>query len=392
MKIKIGSYRNAGELLSLLGLSVRDPFNEDSQDRRILDSPLAQEFLDLPKGSIRHTAGSQSDNISDTNDPEMQYALTTLLPALPESVTHDFTWPPQLPVEDLTDWVTQRTGRITIFNEPPNRIPSIYANGQVAVDQQKIVYSAHPNLQSKMWIQTGKPEIVRYPELSDPSAMAKNQSCLDAASSAVIAGELPARIVTTHKIYDAYPADKLAFYRQLMEDYKTYFGDNVEVCFQEFNYAESESNSVAHALACGEFLLILARLKGEGYNISGAAYHQGFAVGTSNIFGLDGPSGTGNWGTGFMYLMWDMFGKKLRDGKLNVTTVTNQPDRTQVIIVSSGWRRFALYSNVGAAQSVNLDGVTFEYVNSSGSQSAVWSGTLPANSVGVVRLRRRLVK
>jgi len=392
MKIKTGAYLKGGELKPLLGLSTRNPSNTNSLGQKLKDSSLWQDFLGLPKAFIRHTAGSHSDDIVDTNDVNMQYMLTDFMPALPASVLHDFTYPAQLPVEDLTDWVTARTGRITLLNEPPNRIPSLYANGAAAVAAQRAIYDAHPNLQAKMWVQTGKPEVVRYPENSTAGAVAKHQDCLNATAAAVAAGQLPARIVTTHKLLDAYPSDRLGFYRQLMADYVTYFGSSVEVCFQEFNYADEDTESLAGMLLAAEFLLILSRLKGEGYNISGAAYHQGFAVGTSQIFGLNAPSGQGSWVKGLIYEMWSMLGKKLDDGQLMLTTVTDQPDRAQVVIIRSGWRRFALYSNIGAAQAVNLDGVTLEYVNSLGKLSGSWSGSLPANSCGVVRLRRRLVK
>jgi hypothetical protein len=392
MKLKTGSYLKGGLLKPLLGLSTRNPLNTDSAGLKLRDSSLWQSFVDLPKAFIRHTAGSHSDDILNTQDAAMQHVLTSIMPALPDSVGHDFTWPAQLPIEDLTDWVTERTGRITLLNEPPNRIPSLYANGAAAVEIQKAIYAAHPDLQSKMWIQTGKPEVVRYPEQSTTGTVAKHEDCLAATQAAVTLGLLPARIVTTHKLLDAYPSDRLAFYRQLMADYVTYFGANVEVCFQEFNYADEDTESVTGMLMAAEFLLILARLKGEGYNISGAAYHQGFAVGTSPIFGLNAPSGQGSWVTGLMYEMWTMLGGKLDDGQLMLTTVTDQPDRCQVVIVRSGWRRFALYSNIGSAQTVNLDGVTLEYVNSTGTKTGTWTGSLPANSCGVVRLRRRLVK
>jgi hypothetical protein len=356
----------------------------------MLQAKLA-EFTALPLAFIRHPAGSHSDDIVNTQDANTQYILNTFLPLFP-SCSHDFTYPAQLPIEDLTDWVTARTGRITLLNEPPNRIPSLYADGAAAVTIQKAIYAAHPNLQGKMWFQTGKPEVVRYPDMSSPGSVAKHEDCLDAAAEAVTAGLLPARIVTTHKLIDDYPSDLLGFYRTLMEDYVDYFGNDVEICFQEFNYKEEEFESLQGVLAAAEFLLILARLRAEGYAINGAAYHQGFAVGTANLIGLNAPSGQGSWVTGAMYKLWKLFGSKLDNSEYMLTSVTDQEDDCQVGIVRDRWRRYALYSNRGAAKTLNLDGVTIEYLDSAlTNKFSRWTGSVPANSCGVVRLRRRLV-
>ncbi len=377
-----------GDLTRLYGISLRDPSNADRTRKRLDQSPLKDRWVNLPKGFIRHPAGSHSYKISSVQDPNVQLVLNTLLPQLPPSVTHDFTWPPQLPKDQVSAWVTERTGRISIGNEPPNHVPRHFANGQAYVDWAESIYRSNPQQADKFWIQTGKPEVVRHMGANSP-VVRKHSDCLDAASRAVKAGKLPARIISTHKLMPVYPEDRLKFYREMLQDYRSYFGNDVLVCFQEFNYRDEEVGSLDQILHVGEFLLIMARLRNEeGAIVDGAAFHQGFAVGTSNLFGLDQKSGQGSWKTGGLLQLWEYFGDLMSNGSYQFSSSTNRPDQVQFEVFKKGNKFFALYSNRSNSDvPVALDGSNITYVDQSmTSRTQSYSNTLPARTTGMIEL------
>ena len=377
-----------GDCNRLYGISLRDPSNYDAVSKRLDQSPLRDRWINLPKAFIRHPAGSHSFKIKSADDPNVMLVLNTFLPQLPPNVTHDYTWPPQLPKDQVDAWLTDRTNRITIGNEPPNHIPKIWADGQAYVDFATSVYNANPKLKDKFWIQTGKPEVVRNLPPNSPSAR-KHGSCLDAASKAVKAGKLPARIVSTHKLIPQYPPDRLKFYREMMDDYRSYFGPDVKVCFQEFNYKDEDTESLEGVLHVSEFLLILARLRNEeGDIIDGAAFHQGFAVGTSNIFGLDNRSGIGNWKAGSLALLWEQFGNMMTDGSYAFTKSDNRPAEVQVEVFKKGSQFYALYSNRSERDvPIALNGVSITYIDQSmQAKTTPFNTKLPARSTGAIEL------
>ncbi len=377
-----------GDMLCLYGISLRDPSNSDAARKRLDQSPMKDRWINLPKSFIRHPAGSHTYKIQSVQDPNVNLVLNTLLPQLPPEVKHDFTWPPQLPRDQVSAWVTERTGRITIGNEPPNHVPELFANGQAYVDFAESVYKANPKLTDKFWIQSGKPEVVRNMAPNSPMVR-KHSDCLNSASKSVKAGKLPARIVTTHKLMPAYPADRLKFYREMMDDYRTYFGEDVKVCFQEFNYHDEEAQSIDQVLSVAEFLLIMSRLRNEqGAIVDGAAFHQGFAVGTSNIFGLDAKAGQGSWKAGALALLWEKFGNMMEDGSYAFSTNTNRPVEVQIEVFKKGSNFYALYSNQTDREiSTAMKGTSITYIGSSLlEKTETFTGKLPARSAGSVEL------
>ncbi|GEM_PF-1280715 len=377
-----------GDLERLYGISLRDPSNSDAARKRLDQSPLKDRWINLPKSFIRHPAGSHTYKMKSMDDPNVNLVLNTILPQLPASVKHDFTWPPQFPRDQVSRWVTERTGRISIGNEPPNHVPELFANGQAYVTFAEEVYRANPKLADNFWIQSGKPEVVRHMGKGSPMGR-KHGDCLDAASKAVKAGRLPARVITTHKLLPVYPADRLGFYREMLTDYRSYFGNDVLVCFQEFNYSDEEAESLDQVLHVAEFLLILARLRNEEGNIvDGAAFHQGFAVGTSNLFGLDAKSGQGNWRAGGLALVWEEFGNMMTDGSYAFSSATNRPEDVEIEVFKKGANFYALFSNKSVRPiPTTLNGVNIIYIDQTlGKKTEKFSGSLPARSTGSVEL------
>lgn len=392
MSVTLTGQTNAkGDCNRLYGISLRDPANSDAARKRLDQSPMKDRWINLPKAFIRHPAGSHSYKIQSVQDPNVNLVLNTLLPQLPASVTHDFTWPPQLPKDQVSSWVTERTNRICLGNEPPNHIPKLFANGEAYTDFAESVYRANPKLQDKFWIQTGKPEVVRYLNANSAGSR-KHSACLESASKAVKAGKLPARIITTHKLMPQYPADRLQFYREMMDDYRRYFGNDVRVCFQEFNYRDEDAESLDQILHVAEFLLVMARLRHEeGAIIDGAAFHQGFAVGTSNLFGLDAKAGQGNWKAGGLVTIWEEFGNLMTDGSYAVSKSENRPAEVQVEVFKKGGNFYALFSNrTDRDVSISVDGTSITYIDQSLKvKTADFKNLLPARTAGSIQLRVR---
>jgi hypothetical protein len=384
-----GKLGPAGDLSCLYGISLRNPGNEDQARKYLFESEMKSRWQNLPKSFIRHPAGSHSYKITSVDDPNVRLVLDKVLPQLPSSITHDFTWPPQLPVDEVAAWTSPRTGRISIGNEPPNHIPRHYAQGQDYIDWAENVYRSNPKLADKFWIQTGKPEVVRFMR-AESNASRKHSDCLESASRSVKAGRLPARIITTHKLTPAYPADRLGFYRDMLDDYRKYFGSDVRICFQEFNFRDEEVGSLDQVLHVGEFLLIMARLRSEqGAIVDGAAFHQGFAVGTAHLFGLDARGGQGGtWQQGAVLALWEEFGRIMSKGQYAFSQSMNRPEQVQVEVFTLNNKFYALFSNLSAQDvKTGLNGLELTVIGEDfQARKASFKGVLPARSVGILLL------
>lgn len=388
--------KRPGEMLPLLGLSLRDPENRDADGWQIPESDQYPTWLNLPKGFIRHPAGSQSFKITSIQDPGFLYARDVILKDLPESVSHDFTWPPQLPVDQVSAWVTSRTGRICLGNEPPNHIPTKWADGVSYVQWASTVYAQNPVLRDRMWIQSGKPEVLRYS--TDPLMLSKHRSVWDATAAAVKSGALPARIVTTHKIFPEFPADLYGFYRQLLDDYANTYGPDVKVCFQEWNYADADELTADVIPTLGAFLCVMSRLKSEqGDQVSGAAYQQGFAVGNTNLIGTPGlprANPGAKWTAGAVADFWQLFGDVMASGDYVSSKIANKPDGLYFEIFDRGGKRYAIAANTSDVDILlEANATRITWIDPDGtSRAGRYRSRIPAKSAGVLEFSAPKIK
>ena len=385
---------NAGAAAVMLGLSIQEPDRTDMHGATIDKSPAGARWMDLPRAFFRFPAGTDSYTLSAWDEPEVIYFLSEFRTKYP-GVPNDQTWPPQLPIEDFENWLHDDVQRITLGNEPPlhdDPFPAGFPNGESYVVFAESVITAYPEYADHFWIQTGKPEVLRYDALG-PSGLARHEDFLDTASAAVAEGVLPARITTTHKLLDDYPGDRLDFYRELVTDYQDYFGDEVQICSQEYKYKADEMLSLGSLLRIAEFLLVMSRLRHElGETISGGAFQQGFASGTSNLIGLDDPA-TPEWTQTGLTDLWELFGSSLTDGAFVRTEHLNRPMKVQIELFEVGDRQYFLYSNT-SAQAVKLplevgpDGGAVERIDEELTlELDTYGGVLPAQSAGRIRVR-----
>jgi len=388
LRLTIEAQKSApGFLAPLAGISLRDPSATDFNGNTIQLSAFAQQWNAMPVSMVRHPAGTQSYNITSVQDANVAYTQTITIPQMLESPTNDFTWPPQLDINDVDEWVTANTGRISLANEPPNHTPELWANGTEYAEWAESVYEANPNLQSKMWIQSGKPEVAKYFSLQ--SQRIEHQQILSATAFFVSQGRLPARIITTHKISPDQPADYQSFYEEIIQDYKDYFGSNVQVCFQEWNYRDNDSLTAEAFSSSGAFLINLARLKYDNPTvISGAAYHQGHAVGGTHIVGLTSAN-NGTWFTNGFTTWWQDFVGLVYWGAYVNSTVLNKPATVDLAVIENAGKKYILFANrSGAIVPFPNNAASMTYWGEDMTKlSGSYSNALPANSSGYIELR-----
>ena len=388
MKVKLLSGKGtAGTQSRMMGVNLQTPTLADKQGRRIDESPLKVDYEALYKNYIRKPNGSESYKIKDTNDPEVQYLLNNIFPDLPESVGHDITWPPQLPPQRLLDWVTPRLKRIAVFNEPPmhTKPGDVFETAEDCIKKMVQFYNAHPNYQDIMFFHSGKPEVVEL-ELANPKGVALHREYLEKMSQMVAEQKLPARIATTHKLERGYGSDKLTFYRDLLNDYRWYFGHDVKVLFHEYKWARSEEDTLEQVLLAAEFLLVMSRLIfEEGDVIEGGSFQNLAGPGTTNIFGLNNPTDR-QWEKGGMFNLWNLFTDAFTNGQYIETLATDRPVEVQVEVFKVGNRYQALYSNLSNEDvQLALPARSMKFINGSLSvKEQAFDKVLRANTCGVI--------
>lgn len=385
--IETGNSATLGEMTILLGMSIQEPQRQDQLGQTIDSSSLSSQWMVAPRESIRFPAGTDSYDLTSWNEAKMQYFFNVFMPKYPSSIHNDQTWPPQIPTADYINWVTAQTRKICLGNEPPNHTPSVWADGAAYVTWAKSVYDYYPALQNQMWIQSGKPEVIRY-NLASSNGILNHKSHLSADSTAVVLGWLPPRIITTHKLSDQYPvSDKLLMYDTLVNDYKDIFGDNVQICFQEYKLAGAEQISMKAILLVAEFQLVMSRLRYiYGNTINGGTFQQGFAAGNHNYMGLESSSNQIWVKTAFTDL-WDRFGNVFISGKYKETIVQNRPAKLQIELFEIPTGTVYLYCNFDTVDiPFNLTNVVnFEFVDNVDSiKTEEYNNLIPAMSAGLI--------
>jgi hypothetical protein len=392
-KIEIKSGRGVmGDSARMLGVNLKTPQLENKSGITVQDSYLGESYISLYKNFIRKPNGSESYLIKSINDPKVRYLIDEVFPLLPDSVGHDITWPPQLDIADIHNWITPRLKRIAVFNEPPMHIGSNKEFSSAADCTTKMigVYNAvSDDLKKIMYFHTGKPEVVKL-GLVSPSGIKTHSECLQLLSDAVRSNKLPARIATTHKLEYGYATDRLKFYRDLINDYKSYFGDNVSVLFHEYKWMGDDNDTLDQVMLVAEFWLIMSRLIFEtNNNIEGGSYHCLADPGRSNIFGLDNPIDR-EWVGGGMLNLWNLFSDVFVNGTYVDTTFINKPDNVQIEAFEYGTYKKInyLYTNIGSTDVEIIlpdNNVNLKYINSDLiPKLEPFRKVLKANTVGVI--------
>lgn len=375
----------AGYMARLLGVSIRDPLQVDRSGKSLQASSSGPAFAALPVTALRHPAGSQSYKIQSTEDASTKYVLETLLPSRPQAA-HDWTWPPQLPTNELNKWLTAKTRTISLANEPPIH-PEHFETPDAYVVWARGVVDAYPQHRSAFALQTGKPHVANLSP--DEKQKQKHLAYLQATGAAVRSGLLPARIYNTTKLYPDFPADLYALFTKEQDDYVATHTSAVQVTYGEWNWAEADNLSPEQIPACAAFLLVLARLRGErGDQVFAANYQQGYAVGTSSIIGLNGPSKQGDWVVTAFTEFWNEFGGVFRDGRYIPSEIARPENVYLELFQTAEGAPIVLYSNRGSVPvSLNLPAATFSYyAGTARTASAPWANSLPALSAGLISL------
>lgn len=388
MRIKLtGAKSSEGGLRSLCGLCMQDPTLADTESRKFFEAQ-PDRWRDLPKSLLRHPNGTAVYSVDSAQDAKFLFFRDTVLAAQPESVGWQIDFPPALPASTLTSWANSKLERIGYANEPPNHIPDVWADGAAYAADFEAFYDACPaEFKDRVWFQSGKPEVIRYGAdvgLGE-QAVAKHQSVIDAMEATVAKG-YPARVLTTHKMDDRYPADKLDFYREIMTDYRASYGMGVKVVFTELKWKAAVVVDLDSLLAMAEVMLILARLKQEyAENLVGAAYQQGAGAGTINLIGRDEANA---WTWTAQGELWNLFAGKMMNCVYLGSEATDKPDGVQVEVVRSCGRSYAMFSNTTqSAVAVNGKGSQMIYFDADLTRKVgSFTGTLPARSCGVLQL------
>jgi len=223
---------------------------------------------------------------------------------------------------------------------------------------------------------------------TDQRLVQKHSMFYDAAVAAVQAGELPAAIYNTTKIYPDFPRDLYELFGNEMDRYTSDFGDSVRVTYGEWNYAEIDNLSAEQIPACAAFLLVMCRLRADrGDQLFACNYQQGYAVGTSNIIGLDGPARRGNWTSSAFTDFWLLFGNIIERGQYLPSHIARPADTYLEAFAIDG-DQVVLYANRDTvAVDINLGASSLTFHQSTNpQQTAAWTGSLPPLSAGVITL------
>jgi len=335
--------------------------------------------------TIRSPNGTEIYSIVNTSDADVREVLDVMIPF--KGCRSDVTWPPQLdPVTDIQAMTSSATQRLVFGNEPPSHIPTVWADGAAYATEAKTWYDALSSAnQAIAWEQTGKPEVIRY-SLTGATGIAKHQDCLDELSTKVKAGDLPARIATTHKLNDGYITDRTTFYQEMVSDYKTYFGNDVKLLFHEYKLKSSLVDNLEQLQLVMEFWLVMARLKfQEGDTIEGGCFQQLAGVGTTNIFGMDNTLALGGiWRLNMMYYLFNI-ARPMYEQPYIYTEQTGRPTNVQAEMFGTDKKRWTFFNNFGNRQELSTDGQKLTYIDSGLTvKTKQWDGFMPANSVGVV--------
>lgn len=387
MKITLDKGQSApGHLKTLMGVNFQSPSIEDKLGNTLQNSSEAGKFFALCMDYIRQPNGSETYYVQDRNDENVQAFYNGILPNLPSDVKHDITWPLQVPARDIRNWDHDRLNRIAFFNEMPMHTGNGKEFATVEDGVQALVnfYSAATPYQHMMWFHTGKPELLGR-GLIGSKGETTHREYLEQTAELVKSGRLPKRIATTHKLNSGYSDDHFAFYVDMLQRYRDYYGDDVKVLFHEYKNKSGEMDSFEQVKVVGQFLTIMSRLKYETGNVEGGSFQCVGGPGTTNIFGLNNPQER-KWVTATMYKLWEMFASVAREGVYVDSKIDDKSPSVDASVFKVDGDYCVIYSNVGDTdEPFSIPGSTIEYIDSSMQhKEGSYAKKLPANSVGVV--------
>ena len=387
MKIKVkGGVSDAGHLKTLMGVNFQTPSIEDKSGNTLQDSQQAGRFFDLCMDYMRQPNGSETYYIKNRNDKNVQAFYNDILPKLPSDVKHDITWPLQVPARDIPNWNHGRLNRIAFFNEMPMHTGNGKEFATVEDGVQALVdfCSNASGWSDLLWFHTGKPELLGR-NLIGSKGEDTHREYLEQTAAMVKAGKLPNRIATTHKLNSDYSDDPFAFYTDMLQRYRNYFGDDVKVLFHEYKNKSGEMDSFEQVQLVAQFLTIMSRLKYETGNVEGGSFQCVGGPGTTNIFGLNNPQER-KWVTATMYKLWEMFASVAREGVYVDSTIEDKSPNVDASVFKVDRDYCIIYSNVGNTdEHLPIPASTIEYIDSSMERKeGSFVKKLPANSVGVV--------
>jgi hypothetical protein len=248
-----------GDNARFLGASVQQGMAaKDSQGVKAYEGDNLDTLKEVGVSIVRYWTGTHSYDVG-ANDPVMQEVINDVLPAL--DADHVITWAPQLPISRLGDFVTDRTIRIDLGNEPPIHRDK-WATPQEYIDWCVSVVDAYPEYRHLFFVQCGKPEFLGYIGVSD-SQKAYHRALLEQVGHAVKNGPLQGLgVSTTHKIYPGqWLEDRMDFYDSQIEDYRAYFGNDIRIAYTEFKASKNFASGIDLQLIAADALLTMCKLR-----------------------------------------------------------------------------------------------------------------------------------
>lgn len=276
-----------------LGLSLKtnQSANRDYRGNRVWDNDVLPMLKAVGATDFRVPEGSEAYSM-DINDSFYRVDFPELLAAMPQS-THSVTFPPHWSVSDfLRKFDATRFSRISLGNEPVLH----FKDGDEYVAWASGVYKEFIRKgipEEKLYFQTAKPYFVDGVMPINERQRPKHKDFLDKAAAAVAKGDLPNRLVTTHKtpFTWVFSVPTYDFFKDYMvPQYRNYFNDDIKVGLTEFKVKDngddamskgSSRGTVQELVGTAEMLLALPRLHAE---FNGMFDSMNFQVGWGRTF------------------------------------------------------------------------------------------------------------
>lgn len=371
----------------MFGVCVQTPALADNAGRKFFEA-IPDKWAALPKTSIRHPNGTASFSVDSATDNGYLIIQDEVMPLLSSGVKQWYCMAPDSEGFE-TIWQNDRLEGIEYANEPPTKIPSVWANGEAYMTAFKAYYDGLAvDLQSKVFFHSGKPETLFYaPEGTSDTLIAKHQSAWDACIAAVVDG-YPNRVATTHKLRSDYPLEKEAFYDDIIKRYRTAFGSDVLIRFAEYKLDDGVEDTTEAVLLLAQFLIVMSKMiYTYPDNIHSGSYQQGVGTGTINLLGRNESN---EWAESWVTSMWTDFYEVMATGAYIETTQTDKPDDVHVamFVMPNGDKKL-LYSNMSDSdETLSIPKPRrFKCWAAGGGCTRTYDQKLLANTAGVITLR-----
>lgn len=407
-----------GELARLLSAAVQEPDRADAGGNTVLDFHDNARFKQMNIYALRYYAGSQSFTVrpNDVNGPDFRFVADDFLDAFPDTL-HDVTFAPQMNFSSIADLYHDRVNTFVLGNEPPNNVAEFNAVGGYTV-WAKAAYQAAITAgvpAEKIFIQGGKPEffdttvnplLLVYPP--PPTLAVKHSTLFNEWVEAVSLGELPPRIVTTHKRADEETdLDLYPYYQRLIQYYiDAVDNPNLRVNFQEFKWKNFYGDNIHLLLYYVEMILLMSRLRYEfGDVIHGLTFQQSYTQPKGNLVDLFNPANPTDtlithryYNIGFIGEFFLLVDDVISNGVYVFSSRTPNPVGIEVEFYDYAGDRYAIYVNKGnsdvkyaldvesmiSVSSDKLDKTSFDHVFTFSDTNT--NGQMKAKTCGIIKL------